>query len=249
MSALRTVGLTCSFGALRAVAGVDLSVETGELRAIIGPNGAGKTSLFNLLTGRLSLSAGRIFVSDREATGLPPHAISRLGVARTFQRTNVFPGLSARENVRIAAQSRRHHLFSLFRPTTSLVDVGETADRVIDEIGLDDLGDRLATELAYGDQRLLEIGIALATAPRLLLLDEPMAGMSPGETERTAQLIRRLAGRITVILIEHDMDVVLSISDRITVLHQGAVIAEGTPQQIQADLRVQDAYLGRERSC
>jgi branched-chain amino acid transport system ATP-binding protein len=244
VTVLRTERLTRYFGGLPAVREVDLAVEAGELRAIIGPNGAGKTSLFNLLTGRLAPTSGRVYVGGRDVTGWPVHAIARCGVARTFQRTNIFPRLTARENVRVAAQFRRQRLLHLLRPREELTEADAETMRVLATVGLADQADRPARELAYGDQRLLEIAIALATGPQLLLLDEPMAGMSPAETQRTAALVRSLAGTLTVLLIEHDMDVVLSISDRITVMHQGQVIAEGTPAQVQAHPEVQRAYLG-----
>lgn len=244
MSILRTDHLTRYFGGLPAVSDVSIAVQPGELRAIIGPNGAGKTSLFNLLTGRIPPTRGRVFIRDHDVTHWPPHRIVHYGVARTFQRTNIFPRLSARENVRVAAQARRQRFLSLLDRRASLADVEDLTDRTLETVGLVEQADREAAKLAYGDQRLLEIGIALATQPQILLLDEPTAGMSPGETRRTADLIRSLAGNLAILLIEHDMDVVLNISDRITVMHFGKVIAEGTPAEVQAIPEVQQAYLG-----
>ena len=244
MSAIESVDLTHSFGGLRAVDDVSLSVETGELRSVIGPNGAGKTTLFNLLSGRFPPSGGRIFVVSVDVTGWPPHRVAAVGVARTFQITNVFPMLSARENVRVAAQARHRPRLDLLRSRTADRRSAEIADAVLEQVGLTEQAERQAATMAYGDQRLLEIAIALATEPRVLLLDEPMAGTSPAETERVAALIRSLAGPLTVLLIEHDMDVVLSISDRVTVMHQGRVLAEGTPAEVAAATSVQDAYLG-----
>jgi branched-chain amino acid transport system ATP-binding protein len=244
MSVIRTESLTHYFGGLAAVKKVSLAVEPGELRAIIGPNGAGKPSLFNLLTGRFRPTSGSVYVHDREVTGWPPHAIARAGLARTFQITNIFPKLTARENVRVAAQLRERGPLDPLRGRTSLRQAAETTERVLDTIGLMEQGGCPAAELAYGDQRLLEIGIALATEPTILLLDEPMAGMSQIETARTTDLIRSLAGELTVLLIEHDMDVVLRVSDRVTVMHQGRVLVEGSPADVQADPEVQAAYLG-----
>jgi branched-chain amino acid transport system ATP-binding protein len=244
VSIIRTEGLTRYFGGLAAVKDVSLAVEPGELRAIIGPNGAGKTSLFNLLTGRFAPTSGSVYLKDREVTGWPPHAIARAGLARTFQITNIFPKLTARENVRVAAQLRERGIRTLLCHRESLRHTADTTDRVLETVGLSERADCTAAELAYGDQRLLEIGIALATEPSILLLDEPMAGMSPAETARTADLIRSLAGKLTVLLIEHDMDVVLGISEVVTVMHHGSVLAEGSSAEIQASSEVQAAYLG-----
>jgi branched-chain amino acid transport system ATP-binding protein len=241
---LRTDGLHRHFGGLAAVAGVDLSVAQGELRAVIGPNGAGKTTLFNLLSGRFPPSVGNVYFAGDDVTGWPPHRLARLGIARTFQITSVFPGLSTRDNVRVAAQCDRQGLLSFLQSRRGLTDAEVRTNEILATIGLEDQWHVLARQLAYGDQRLLEIGIALATRPRLIMLDEPMAGMSPAETHRAAELIRSLAPEITVLLIEHDMDVVLEISDRITVMHQGVVIAEGSPAEIRANREVQEAYLG-----
>jgi ABC-type branched-subunit amino acid transport system ATPase component len=241
---LHTENLHRNFGGLAAVAGVSMSVPSGELRAVIGPNGAGKTSLFNLLSGRLLPSSGRIYLGGRDVTGWSSNRLARHGIARTFQITSVFPNLAARENVRVAAQCGLQGPLSFLQSRRGLIDAERRTDEILATIGLEDRQQQLARQLAYGDQRLLEIGIALATRPRLMMLDEPMAGMSPAETHRAAELIRSLAGGITVMLIEHDMDVVLGISDRVTVMHQGRVIAEGPPAEIRTNREVQDAYLG-----
>ena len=241
---LETEGLTRTFGKLAAVNDVSFRVRCGGCKAIIGPNGAGKTTLFNLITGKLSPSAGRVRFKGKDLTGLPPHVTSRRGLARSFQLTNIFPELSAFENVRIAAQARHPKRRALWISTSALGEVEEQALRILKDISLSEHAQELAGELSYGDQRHLEIGLALATEPDLLLLDEPTSGMSPHETHRTIELIQRIAQRVTVLLIEHDMDVVMTVSDSILVMHYGQVLAEGTPQEIEGDERVQEAYLG-----
>ena len=240
---LRIEGLTKRFGGLTAVNGVDFVMPGGELHAIIGPNGAGKTTLFNLISGLLSADAGRIVFGGRDITGERPHRISRLGIARTLQVKSVFNGLSVYDNVWIAAQTRRGFLHPV-RPAHSYGDTDAKVRDLLAQTELEGHAKELAGNLSYGDVALLEIAIALATEPRLLLLDEPVAGMSPSETARATARIRDLARRVDVILIEHDMEVVFSIADRVTVMHQGAILAAGRPDEIRRDHRVQDAYLG-----
>ena len=240
---LRIEGLTKRFGGLTAVNGVDFVMPGGELHAIIGPNGAGKTTLFNLISGLLSADAGRIVFGGRDITGERPHRISRLGIARTLQVKSVFNGLSVYDNVWIAAQTRRGFLHPV-RPAHSYGDTDAKVRDLLAQTELEGHAKELAGNLSYGDVALLEIAIALATEPRLLLLDEPVAGMSPSETARATARIRDLARRVDVILIEHDMEVVFSIADRVTVMHQGAILAAGRPDEIRRDRRVQDAYLG-----
>jgi branched-chain amino acid transport system ATP-binding protein len=237
-------GVTRVFGRLVAVDQVDCCVHAGERKAIIGPNGAGKTTLFNLISGLLLPSAGEIRFEGRDITRLPVHRIAALGVARSFQVTRVFPRLSVYENVRVAAQAHAGQAWSLFRRADAQADVAERAHRVLDDVGLASRRHLPADVLSHGDRRLLDLAMALASDPRLLLLDEPTAGMSPAETRRTAELIPRLASGRTVILVEHDMDVVMSISTSILVLSRGAKLAEGTPEEIARDPRVQEAYLG-----
>jgi branched-chain amino acid transport system ATP-binding protein len=241
---LETRGLTKDFGGLRAVDGVDLVVQKGEIHSIIGPNGAGKTTLFNMLTGFLRPTEGSVHFEGREITHLPPHRISHLGIARTFQITSIFPDLTVLENVRIAAQSRSARNFNLMIDHRRLRDAAEVAGEVLEDMGLSHRARVAAKNLSYGEKRCLEMAIALATRPRLLLLDEPTSGMSPEESSMVVDLIHRVASKVTVILIEHNIDVVLAISHRITVMNQGRILAEGPPQQIQADERVQEAYLG-----
>ena len=243
---LRTERLTRAFGSLIAVDRVDVTIHQGELRSIIGPNGAGKTTFFRLISGEMPPTSGRIFFGEREITGLPQHAVARLGVAKSYQITNVFPHLTVHENVRVAVQGHAR-AFNFWSRADRLTDVSERATRLLETVGLARKHDGLAAHLSHGEKRHLEIGIALAAEPSLLLLDEPTAGMSPEETDETMRLIRELAAGRTVILVEHKMKVVMKISDRITVLHQGAVLAEGSPEEIRANDRVQQTYLGALR--
>jgi len=243
---LRTEALTGSFGSLMAVNRVDFTVHTGELRSIIGPNGAGKTTLFRLISGEMKPSAGRIWFQDKEITGRPQHMVVRLGVAKSYQITNIFPHLSVLENVRVAVQGHAR-AFNFWTHAARLPGVREKAQALLVTIGLADKATELAATLSHGEKRHLEIAIALASDPTLLLLDEPTAGMSPEETDETMVLIRELARGRTVVLVEHKMKLVMKISDRITVLHQGAFLAEGTPDEIRANPTVQQTYLGVTR--
>jgi len=243
---VRTERLARSFGSLMAVAQVDFEVERGELRSIIGPNGAGKTTFFRLISGEMAPSAGRIWFDGREITGMPQHRVSRLGVSKSYQITNVFPHLTVLENVRVAAQTYRLS-FNFWGRAAALTAIRDKAGLILKEVGLWDKRELLAAYLSHGEKRHLELGIALSTDPTLLLLDEPTAGMSPEETDETIHLIRRIAAGRTVILVEHKMKVVMNISDRITVLHQGQVLAEGSPAEIRANTRVQQTYLGANK--
>jgi branched-chain amino acid transport system ATP-binding protein len=239
---LRTERLTVRFGGLTALNGVSLAVAPGETRAIIGPNGAGKSTLFNCLTGVVRPTGGRILLGDVDITGLPPHVISHRGIARSYQVTNILPGSTVLENVRIAAQSRRHG-WDLWRHHLAYADLVARSRRVLTDVGLDGKDDELAANLSHGEQRTLEIAIALATEPRLLCLDEPTAGMSAAETRATVALVRRIARDYTILIVEHDMEVVMGLAQTITVLHYGEILAEGTPAEIQANARVQEVYL------
>ena len=229
---LRTEGLTIRFGGLTALNNVNFEIRRGEIRAIIGPNGAGKSTFFNCLTGVLRPTSGRIVLNGEEITGLPPNLISRKGIARSYQITNIMPNATVLENVRIAAQSRRHG-WSMLRRYTAFPDIIEKAQAVLASVGLAGKADELAANLSHGEQRNLEIGIALATEPQLLCLDEPTAGMSAAETHGTMELVRRIAKNLTTVIVEHDMQVVMELCDRITVLHYGEILADGTPKEIQ----------------
>ncbi len=239
---LLTEALTVRFGGLTALNSVSLAVRRGEIRAIIGPNGAGKSTFFNCVTGVLRPTSGRIVFEGEDIAGLPPHRISRKALARSYQITNILPGATVLENVRIAAQSR-HHSWSLLRHYRAYTDVLDRARAILDAVGLSDAENELAANLSHGAQRNLEIGIALATEPRLLCLDEPTAGMSVTETRATVELIRSIAKDLTILIVEHDMEVVMDLARTITVLHYGEVLAEGTPAEIQANARVQEVYL------
>jgi branched-chain amino acid transport system ATP-binding protein len=245
MAILETQGLTKSFGALTAVNAVSLRVEAGTLHSIIGPNGAGKTTLFNLLTGTFPPSAGRIVFDGKDVTGTPAHRIAHLGLARSFQRTNVFPAFSLLDNVWVAAFAcSKSWRGLLWRRTERYADVMELCRTALADVGLLEKAHQPAREISHGEQRQLELAIALAAAPRVLLLDEPAAGLSPEETRRMVSLVRTLKGRYTIVLIEHKMDIIMNVSDRISVMHFGALIAEGTPQEIQRNPEVRRAYLG-----
>ena len=243
---LETVDLTCAFGSLLAVNRASVTVREGELRSIIGPNGAGKTTLFRLVAGELAPTAGQIRFRGRDITHLPQHDICRLGIAKSYQITNVFPHLTVLENVRVAAQGPVR-AYDFWSRAGRLHDVRARALAMLDTVGLAGKAKLLAAHLAHGEKRHLEIGIALAADPALLLLDEPTAGMSPEETDETMALIRELATTRTIVLVEHKMKLVMNISDRVTVFHQGQVLAEGTPEEIRNNDRVQQTYLGAVR--
>ena len=239
---LRTEALTVRFGGLTALNHVDFAVRRDEIRAVIGPNGAGKSTFFNCLTGVRRPSSGRILFNGEDITGLPPNRISQKGIARSYQITNILPNATALENVRIAAQSRRH-AWSLLTHHRAYRDIIDKAEAVLHQVGLRGKSDELAANLSHGEQRNLEIGIALATEPQLLCLDEPTAGMSAAETHETMELVRRVAQNLTILIVEHDMQVVMELADRITVLDYGEILAEGTPQEIQRNPKVLEVYL------
>ena len=245
MPLVRTERLTKSFGALTAVNEVTLEVEEGSLHSVIGPNGAGKTTFFNLLTGQHVPTSGRILFDGRDITGTPPNRIAHLGIARSFQRTSIFPVLSILDNVWLAAFARQESWRGLaWRRADRYPELTARALGVLGEVGLGEKAGLPAGAISHGEQRQLELAIALAAAPRLLLLDEPAAGLSPDETQKMVALVRKLKGRYTIVLIEHKIDVVMSMSDRISVMHFGSVIAEGSPAEIQRNAEVRRAYLG-----
>jgi branched-chain amino acid transport system ATP-binding protein len=244
MTVLRIDHLQRSFGSLVVTNDVSLTVEEGERHVIIGPNGAGKTSLINQIGGQLAPQGGRIRLGDLDITGMPPERIARAGIARTFQRNNLFPNLTVAENLRLAVQIKRGRPLDCFTPARRDRRVVAHAEALLSRVHLEGGGDRPVRNLSYGEQRQLEIGIALAGEPVLLLLDEPTSGMSPAETERMIELISTLPKTIALLMIEHDMKVVFSIADRITVLSFGEVLASGSVAEVQANARVREVYLG-----
>jgi branched-chain amino acid transport system ATP-binding protein len=245
MALLETKSLTKSFGALTAVNGVSLAVEAGSLHSIIGPNGAGKTTLFNLLTGTFPPTSGQILFDQKDITGTPASRVAHLGLARSYQRTTVFPAFSLFDNVWVAAfATGKSWKGLLHKKTSDYAEVAGRAKQALQDVGLEQKSTQLARELSHGEQRQLELAIALAAAPRVLLLDEPAAGLSPEETRHMVALVRALKGRYTIVLIEHKMDIIMSVSDRISVMHFGSLIAEGTPAEIQKNAEVRRAYLG-----
>jgi branched-chain amino acid transport system ATP-binding protein len=247
MSLLVVENVSRRFGSLVAVSDVSMTVETGELRAVIGPNGAGKTTFFNLISGFLAPSEGRILLDGEDITRLLPARRVWRGIGRTFQITEVFPELSLRENLRIAVETAAGYRLRPWLPRGAAAGIGARIDELAETAGLSSKADRLVGELSHGDQRAAEILMALALRPRLLLLDEPTAGMGDQETYDITRLIRRLHRdqRLSIVLIEHDMRVVFHLADRIMVLAEGTTLAEGTPQEIAANEAVQAAYLGR----
>jgi len=242
MDILKTESLVKVFGGLRAVDGIDFRVEEGTLQSIIGPNGAGKSTFFKLISGELHPTQGKIWFREEEITGFSQYAISQKGVSVSYQLTNIFPKLTALENIRVAAQSRETTL-NFWSRLETLRRLREKAESILKVVELAPKADELACNLSHGEQRHLEIGISLATDPSLLLMDEPTAGMSLEDTQKTMQLIKEIAKGRTIILVEHKMKVVMKISDRITVLHNGKILAEGKPEEIQGNDRVQEVYL------
>ena len=244
MAILETANIEKHFGGLRANQDISIKMEEGAITSIIGPNGAGKTTLFNIMTGLYEPDSGRILFQEQDITGWPIHKIVELGIARSFQVLNIFNEISPFENIRLAVQSRKKRGFQFLRSTKYFDDINQETETVLAEIGLASVKNIPTKELPYGNKRILEIGIALASQPKLLLMDEPTSGLPSSETERIKEFIKKISERLTVVVIEHDMNVVLTISDNITVLHQGRVIAQGSPEEIKADNQVQEAYLG-----
>ena len=234
------------FGALAAIGGVTLSVGQGERRAIIGPNGAGKTTFFNLISGALPLTSGSIVLNGVNVTTTPAWKRVRMGLSRTFQRNNLFLSLSVYDNVQLAVQREKGTSYNMFRPAASFADVRGKILEILDKVGLPHRADVEVANLSYGEQRQVEVALALASDPKILLLDEPTAGMSITETRRMIDLIKNLPRDLTLMIVEHDMEVVFAISDYITVLHLGQVLTEGTPAEVEGDQRVREVYLGEE---
>ena len=241
---LSVQGVGRRFGAFVALKDVTVAFPAGQLTAIIGPNGAGKSTFFNVISGALAPSSGQVSFEGRDITGLPQHQFARFGIAKSFQITNVFKQLSAFENVRVAAQMR-HSRFGLFKPRSALHEPLDAARALLLRVGLADVAGKRAADLAHGQQRALEIAMALAAEPRLLLMDEPTAGMSPEETTVMMDLIIRIAQERTVVLVEHKMKLVMGICQRLVVLHHGELLAEGTPDEIRHNADVKRVYLGQ----
>jgi branched-chain amino acid transport system ATP-binding protein len=244
MNVLRIDHLSKSFGRLNVTDDVSLTIAEGERHVIIGPNGAGKTSLINQISGQIQPESGRILLRGQDIAGFSPDRISRMGVARTFQRNNLFQNLSVMDNMRLALQVRQGNPLNFFSPAAANTILTERAATLLAEVHLAFDDSRLVRQLSYGEQRQLELALALAGEPSLLLLDEPTSGMSPSETARIIELISALPRALSILMIEHDMQVVFSIADRITVLYYGRVLATGTPEEIQNNDRVREIYLG-----
>jgi branched-chain amino acid transport system ATP-binding protein len=244
MNILETRGLYHDFNDLQVLFDVNLEVKEGERHAIIGPNGAGKTTLFNVITGTYAPRRGAVFFKGEEVTGAKPHQMVRLGMGRSFQITSTFSRLTAFQNIRMGVLSRRGIRFNLFRNVDQMRDITEETDEILKRINLHTERHLPASALSYGKHRCLEISMALATDPDVVMLDEPTAGMSKDETKDAVELIRRLTEGKTAVIIEHDMDVVFSLADRVTVLHLGAILASGPTNEIRKNKEVKDAYLG-----
>jgi len=236
-----------NFSGLQVLLGINLTVEHGERHAIIGPNGAGKSTLFNVITGKHRVSDGQILFKDLDITNWPPHRVCRVGLARSFQVTNIFPNMTVYNNIRNVIVSKKRMRFNMVRRLGNIEDVAAETQSVLETIGLESASETPAGELAYGHQRALEIGLALAMDPELVLLDEPTAGMTTEETRDAVKLIERITAGKTLVIIEHDMDVVFSISDRISVLYYGKILATGTAEEIKESQEVKNAYLGSKK--
>lgn len=241
---LSTENLTKNFGGVCAVNNVDFTLNEGEMRAIIGPNGAGKTTFISLINGRLQSSKGKVYFKGKNITGLKPHIISDKGIASTFQQSNIYPELTVFENIRLAVQSRDKRHYNPFKDVESIKSWSERTQQILDLLGMKKIAVLPATYLSHGDQRLLEIAIALGTDPDLLILDEPTAGMSIKETEQMGEVIKDLGSYKTILMIEHDVDLVMKLADKITVFDRGSIIAEGNPDEISSNETVQEIYLG-----
>ena len=243
---IETQNLSKHFGGLAAVDDVSIKIEAGTLQAIIGPNGAGKTTFFNLLSGNLKPTNGKVFYKGQDLTGKPIYRMIHMGIGRSFQITNIFPNLTVRENIRLASQAMENKNFHILMDTSKIENVEERTAQVVEKVGLTSQALLPARALSHGDQRKLELGMILAPDPELLLLDEPTAGMATEQVPELITLIQEVqqSGLKTVILVEHNMNVVMKVSDRITVMHQGKVLAEGTPGEIASNQQVQIAYLG-----
>jgi branched-chain amino acid transport system ATP-binding protein len=244
---LELQGIYKDFDGLEVLFGINMGIQQGERHAIIGPNGAGKSTIFNIITGKYTPSKGKIFFKGQDATGTSPYKLNRQGLARSFQITNIFRTMTVFQNVRNAILSKNKIRYNMFSRLDRMKDINEQTERVLEQIGLLDRRDVVAGLLSYGQQRALEIGLTIATEPELILLDEPTAGMSSEETREAVKLIERVTQGKTLIIVEHDMEVVFSLADRITVIYYGEVLASGPPDEIRQNQKVKDAYLGEEK--
>ncbi|MCL6637977.1 MAG: ABC transporter ATP-binding protein [Alicyclobacillus sp.] len=244
MTALAVEGLVHAFGGLRALDGLSLAAEVGERLVILGPNGAGKTTLFNCITGVLPINAGAVYLDGRLISKRPPNELVHLGMARTFQKNNLFNNLTVEENIHLAIAARKPYRLQMLKSLRSYAEIRRETDELLGQWELGQHRDVPVHSLSYGEQRLLEFLLALASKPRILLLDEPTSGMSPAETAQTAEVIRQLPRSVTLLVIEHDMDVVFSIADRLTVLHHGEVMLSGTPDEVRNSELVREIYFG-----
>ena len=244
--ALECHGLSKRFGGLDAVTKIELQIASGERRAIIGPNGAGKTTFFRLISGEFPATSGTIRLFQHDITRMPCHRRTHLGLGRTFQITNLFPTLTVLDNLVIAAMGQRGMKFSLLRPLSTYRDLYRQAEEILENVGMIDKRYTLIRNLSHGEQRQIEISLALVSKPRVLLLDEPTAGLSPAESAMMTTILKNLDSAMTILIIEHDMDVAFQVADRITVFHQGCLFTEGTPAEVRNNLRVQEIYFGAE---
>lgn len=243
---LEAVNIYKDFSGLKALTGVNFAVSEKEIHAIIGPNGAGKTTLFNIITGKYKPSSGNIIFKEKNLTGKPPHVLVRMSMSRSFQITNVFPQMTVFENVSAGVRSCKRLRYNFFKRPEKITEISKKTEEILERVGLDDLMHEQVGALSYGRQRALEIGITLSTDPDLILLDEPTAGMTREETAETIRLIKEVTMGRTLIIIEHDMDVVFSLAETISVLHYGTILVSDKPEKIRNDQRVKDAYLGEE---
>lgn len=241
---LQTNNLTKTFGGVIAVDGANIKIKKNQINAIIGPNGAGKTTFFNVITGLYKATSGSVILENRDITNMPEYKIVEMGICRTFQINSLFSGATIHENIRIACQIKNGGTFRIMRNRNSLHSVNRKTLKVLEKVGLQDKAESYANEISYGEQRALEVGIALACEPKILLLDEPTAGMSEGETKNITKMIENLSDEITIVLVEHDVEMVMSISNNMTVMDRGKIIAEGSPDTIRNDRLVKKAYLG-----
>lgn len=244
MSLLRVEKICKSFKTLQVLNNVSLDAQPGERHVIIGPNGAGKTSLFNAITNQFPIDSGKIYLEDREINKLSSHHLVHLGMSRTFQKNNLFGDLTTEENIHLALVAKKRYRFNVFSPLVKRSDIRQETEEILQQWNLSDRRQMKVKNLSYGEQRLLEVLLALASKPKILLLDEPTSGMSPAETQKTSEMIQKLPRSINLLVIEHDMEVVFAIADRITVLHHGEVILSGPPEKVRNNEMVKEIYFG-----